>query len=286
MDGDLLAERFEANRGRLRSIAQRMLGSTTEAEDAVQEAWLRLGRADAETLNNLDAWLTTVVGRICLDVLRARASHPEAPLDVVGSVATEAADPEREAVLADSMGLALLVVLETLSPAERLSFVLHDMFAVSFDEIALIVGRSPAAARQLASRARRRVQAGPPRQDGDTDRARPIVGAFLAAARTGDFAGLLELLDPDVVMRADAAAVAMGGTAYSRGSAVVAGFFSGRARAAEAALIDGAAGLAVMMGGELRIALEFTVVDGRIRAIDAIADAELLGGLEVELLPG
>lgn len=287
-ESDVLAERFEANRPRLRSVAYRMLGSLTEADDAVQEAWLRLNRTDTSGVDNLGAWLTTVVGRVCLDMLRSRTSRREESLDAQAiepaATAGGGVDPEQEAVLADSMGLALLVVLETLTPVERLAFVLHDMFAVSFDEIAPIVGRSPAAARQLASRARRRVQAGVATPDADASRQRQIVEAFLDASRNGDFTTLLTLLDPDVVMRADRAAVRMGGSSEVHGAASVAGFFSGRAEGAVPALIDGAVGAMVIANGRTRIALNVVIARGRIIGIDAIGDPEQLRELDVAIL--
>ncbi|MGI5151183.1 sigma-70 family RNA polymerase sigma factor [Plantactinospora sp. CA-294935] len=281
---DLLAERFEANRPQLRAVAYRMLGSSAEADDAVQEAWLRLSRTDTTGVDNLGAWLTTVVGRICLDMLRSRGSRREDPLDArtVEPVATsEQADPEREAMLADSVGLALLVVLETLTPAERLAFVLHDLFAVSYDEIAPIVGRSPAASRQLASRARRRVQADAATPEADLPRQREIVDAFLTAARGGEVSTLLTLLDPDVVMRADSAAVRLGGRAELRGAQDIAGFFAGRADAARTAVVDGAPGAVVVLRGKIRFALSFIVRDGRIIGIDVVADSEQLHALDI-----
>ncbi|MEO3930396.1 sigma-70 family RNA polymerase sigma factor [Micromonosporaceae bacterium B7E4] len=281
---DLLAERFEANRPQLRAVAYRMLGSSAEADDAVQEAWLRLSRTDTTGVDNLGAWLTTVVGRICLDMLRSRGSRREDPLDArtVEPVATsDQADPEREAMLADSVGLALLVVLETLTPAERLAFVLHDLFAVSYDEIAPIVGRSPAASRQLASRARRRVQADAATPEADLPRQREIVDAFLTAARGGEVGTLLTLLDPDVVMRADGAAVRLGGRAELRGAQDVAGFFAGRADAARTAVVDGAPGAVVVLRGKIRFALSFIVRDGRIIGIDVVADSEQLHALDI-----
>ncbi|WP_432832366.1 sigma-70 family RNA polymerase sigma factor [Dactylosporangium sp. CA-092794] len=277
----LLAQRFEELRPRLRAVAHRMLGSTGEADDAVQEAWLRLNRADAAEVDNLAAWLTTVVGRICLDMLRSRTGRREEPLEPEAATADPQAGPEQEALLADSVGVALLVVLETLTPSERLAFVLHDMFAVSFDDIAVIVGRSPAAARQLASRARRRVQADPAAPAADAQRQREVVAAFLAASRGGDLAALLRLLDPDVVVRADETAARMGTAGETRGADVVAAFFSGRARAARPADIDGAAGAVVLAGGRIRIALSFTIVGGRIIGIDAVADPEQLALMEV-----
>jgi RNA polymerase sigma-70 factor (ECF subfamily) len=289
-ENDVLAERFEENRPRLRAAAYRMLGSLAEADDAVQEAWLRLSRADTSGVHNLGAWLTTVVGRVCLDLLRSRAARREESLDApaLDPVATHAGgvDPEQEALLADSVGLALLVVLETLAPAERLAFVLHDMFAVSFDEIAPIVGRSPAAARQLASRARRRVQSDAATPDADVSRQREIVDAFLAAARGGEFAALLALLDPDVVMRGDRTAARLGGFGEVHGSEPVAGFFSGRAQGALPALIDGAVGAVVVVGAEPRIAIGFTVAGGRIIGIDVVAEPEQLRALDVVILRG
>ncbi len=231
-----------------------MLGSVSEADDAVQEAWLRLSRADASEIENLGGWLTTVVARVCLDMLRSRTSRREEPLGpglpepIAGD--GDALDPEHAAVLADSVGLAMLVVLDTLPPAERLAFVLHDMFAVPFDEIAPIVGRSPDAARQLASRARRRVQGASADPVADRARQREVVEAFLAAARDGRFDALLALLDPDVVVRADRAAVQAGASEEVRGAEAVAGTFSGRARAARAALVGGAVGLVWMQQGQ------------------------------------
>jgi RNA polymerase sigma factor (sigma-70 family) len=289
-ENDLLAERFEENRPRLRAVAYRMLGSLAEADDAVQDAWLRLSRADAGGVDNLSAWLTTVVGRVCLDMLRSRTSRREESLDAhnIESLASGAGgiDPEQETLLADSVGLALLVVLETLTPVERLAFVLHDMFAASFDEIAPIVGRSPAATRQLASRARRRVQADAATPDADVLRQREIVDAFLAAARNGEFTALLTLLDPDVVMRADAAAAEMGASSEARGSAVVADFFSGRAHGILPAIIDGAVGAVVAPGGHPHIAISFAIAGGRIIGIDAVAGTEQLVELDIEILNG
>jgi RNA polymerase sigma-70 factor (ECF subfamily) len=284
---DVLAERFERDRPRLRAVAYRMLGSPAEADDAVQEAWLRLSRADTSGVDNLSAWLTTVVGRVCLDMLRSRSVRREEPLDAHTAEpppGAGAVDPEQEALLADSVGLALLVVLDTLTPAERLAFVLHDLFAVSFEEIASILGRSPAATRQLASRARRRVQADPATPDADVVRQRAVVDAFLAAARSGEFSALLTLLDPDVVMRADGAAVALGGTSEIRGSALVGGFFSGRARVAVPALIDGAVGAVVAADGQPRIAISFVITGGAIVGIDVVADPEQLRNLDIMVL--
>jgi RNA polymerase sigma factor (sigma-70 family) len=279
-----LAEKFEANRSHLRTVAYRMLGSRSEVDDAVQETWLRLSRSEAGEIENLSGWLTTVVARVCLDMLRSRKSRREEPLGP--HVPEPIANPEheQEAELADSVGTALLVVLETLTPAERLAFVLHDMFAVPFEEIAPIVGRTPAAARQLASRARRRVQGAPSAPDADVTRHRKIVDAFLAASRGGDFEALLAVLDPDVVFRADPVAVRMGGSPEIRGAAAVAETFKGRAQAAKPALIDGAVGIAVIFGGRLRIALNLTISGDRIVGIEAVADPERLRQFDLKVL--
>jgi RNA polymerase sigma-70 factor (ECF subfamily) len=265
-----------------------MLGSPTEADDAVQEAWLRLSRSDTGDVQNLGGWLTTVVARVCLNMLQSRTTRREVPLGAqlhepaaTGEVDT---DPEYEAVLADSLGLALLVVLETLTPAERVAFVLHDMFGVPFDEIAPIVARSPAAARQMASRARRRVQGSSPAPDTDLPRQQEIVDAFLAASRGGDFEALLAALDPDVVLRADSAAVRLGAASEVRGAAAVAGTFAGRAKEARLALINGAAGLVWAAGGRPRVVFGFTITDGRIVAIDVVADPERLSRLDLAIL--
>jgi RNA polymerase sigma factor (sigma-70 family) len=282
-DRDWLAERFEAHRPHLRAVAYRMLGSAAEADDAVQETWLRASRAGADEVDNLGGWLTTVVARVCLNQLRSRRSRPEAPLDdQAAELADGAADPEAEAVLADAVGPALLVVLDTLSPAERLAFVLHDLFAVPFGEIAEILGRSEAAARQLASRARRRVQ-GAEAPEGDRARQRLVVEAFLAASRKGDFEALLRLLDPRVVARADAAAVAAGAEAEVRGARAVAGAFVGRARFARPALVEGAVGAVWAPGGRPRVVFAFTVSDGRVAEIRLLADPERLA--ELDLVP-
>ncbi len=286
-DNDWLAGQFEENRRRLRAVAYRMLGSEGEAEDAVQEAWLRLNRSGASGVQNLGGWLTTVVARICLDMLRARRARREEPLgaDVPDPVASAGrAGPEHEAILADSIGPALLVVLETLAPAERVAFVLHDMFAVPFEEVASIVGRSPAAARQLASRARRRVRGASRAPGGGDTRQREIVDAFLAAARGGDFEALLALLDPQVVLRADGAAVRMGASPEVRGSRAVAETFKGRATAARPALVDGAAGAVWAVGGRPRVVFRFTIRRGRIAALELIADAARHRELDLVLL--
>ena len=276
---DWLAEQFESHRPHLNSVAYRMLGSVSEAEDAVQEAWLRLSRSDADALVNLGGWLTTVVGRVCLDMLRARRARREEypgtwlPEPIV--VDTEN-DPEQEALLADSVGLALLVVLDTLTPSERLAFVLHDMFAVPFEEIAEIVGRTPAAARQLASRARRRVQGATPAADPDLARQREVVDAFLAAARAGDFEALVEVLDPDVVFRADRGAESRRARPPVTGATAVAREILARgapfAPLAQPAIVNGAAGLVVPARGRLLAAVGFTVSGGRIVEIDIVAD--------------
>jgi RNA polymerase sigma-70 factor (ECF subfamily) len=284
---DWLAERFEESRTRLRRVAFRMLGSQSGADDAVQESWLRLSRAGTSSVENLDGWLTTVVARVCLDMLRSRTSRREEPL---GAGAPEpvasrphGTDPEHDALLADSVGLALLVVLETLAPAERVAFVLHDMFDVPFDEIAPIVDRSPAAARQLASRARRRVQ-GATVPDTDVTRQREVVDAFLAASRNGDFDALLAVLDPDVVLRADQAAVEASAESEVRGAAAVADTFSGRARVAQPALVDGAVGLVWAVGGRPRVVFGITITGGKIVEIDLIADPERLRRLDLAVL--
>jgi RNA polymerase sigma factor (sigma-70 family) len=288
-----LAERFESQRGRLRGVAYRMLGSLSEADDAVQEAWLRLSRSDEAAIENLAGWLTTVTARVCLDMLRARASRREEALDaapvrmpdpIVSSV-TGGPDPEQQALLADSVGLALLVVLETLTPAERLAFVLHDMFGVPFDDIAPIVDRSPQAARQLASRARRRVRGAPTASDADLPTQRRIVDAFLAAAREGDFEGLLAVLDPDVVLRADAGALPL--SREVRGARAVASGarqFAALASSGRPALVNGAAGLVTAPKGRPFSVLGFTIAGGLIVEIDVLADPERLRELDLTVL--
>jgi RNA polymerase sigma-70 factor (ECF subfamily) len=286
-----LTERFEENRTRLRAVAYRMLGSVSEADDAVQEAWLRLSRADTSSVENLAGWLTTVVARVCLNMLRARESRHEDPLDVhvPDPIVSSASggDPEQEALLADSVGLALLVVLESLTPAERLAFVLHDMFAVPFDEIAPMIERSPAAARQLASRARRRVQGQAPAPDPDLTRQREVVDAFLAAARDGDFDALVAVLDPDVVLRAD------GGTARARYNVVLHGARAVAEQAvlarrlapfARPALINGTAGVVAAAAGRVLSVMGFTVAHGKIAAIDVLYDPERLADLDLAVL--
>jgi RNA polymerase sigma factor (sigma-70 family) len=288
---DWLADRFEANRTHLRAVAYRMLGSVSEADDAVQESWLRLSRSQTTDVENLRAWLTTVVARVCLDMLRSRRSRREEPLDshVPEPIVSRAdgLDPEHEALLADSVGLALLVVLERLAPAERLAFVLHDMFAVPFDEIAPIVGRSPVAARQLASRARRRVRGAAPAPDADLARQREVVDAFLAAARGGDFDALLALLDPDVVLRVDRGAAPAGASQEHRGLPAVAEQVRTFARFAEfarPALVNGAAGVVVAPRGRPFAVAGFTVAGGRIVEIDLLADPARLRELDLTVL--
>jgi len=283
-----LADQFEKNRAHLRAVAYRVLGSLTEADDAVQEAWLRLSRSDSSGIDNLGGWLTTVVARVSLDMLRSRKARAEDSLDapVVERKAGPQAgpDPEQETLLANSVGLALLVILDTLAPAERLAFVLHDMFAMPFDEIAPIVGRSPEAARQLASRARRRVQGSPAPADSNVARQREVVDAFLAAARGGNLEGLLAILDPDVVLRTDSAAMRLGTTAL-RGAAVVAErAVRAGARAAQPALINGAVGLVVAPRGRLRMVLAFTIHDDKVVDIEAIADPERLQAMELNAI--
>jgi len=287
---DWLAERFEAHRAHLRAVAYRILGSPADAEDAVQEAWLRLSRSDSSQVENLGGWLTTVVARVSLTMLQSRKTRREDPagshLPEEIAASTDGAGPEHQAVLADSVGLALLVVLDTLTPAERLVFVLHDMFAMPFEEIAPIVERTPAATRQLASRARRRVQGADTTQDTDLTRRREIVQAFLAASRNGDLGALVTMLDPDVVLRADQTVVRIGAEAETRGAQAVAARFSGQARAAKLALIDGVAGLVWATGGRPRVVFSFTLSGEKITAIDLLGDPDLLGRLDVVTLPG
>jgi RNA polymerase sigma-70 factor (ECF subfamily) len=285
---DALSRQFERSRDHLRVVAYRMLGSSTEADDAVQEAWLRVTRADAAAVDNLGGWLTTIVSRVCLDMLRTRRSRGEEEL---GAHEPEPAagrrherGPEEEALLADSVGMALVVVLETLAPAERVAFVLHDMFDLTFDEIAPIVQRSPVAARQLASRARRRVRGASGSMDADRRRQREVVEAFLAASKAGDLEGLLAVLDPDVLVRGDAAAVKLSGKPEFAGAAVVAAEFKGRARAAVAGLVDGEVGVHIPVGGRMLLVFQVAFADdGRIAAIDVVGDPERLASLR--LLP-
>jgi RNA polymerase sigma-70 factor (ECF subfamily) len=291
---EILAERFEANRGHLRSVAYRMLGSQTEADDAVQEAFLRLNRAGASGVDNFAGWLTTIVARVCLDMLRERKSRREVPVDGEVEELPAADNVERDRLMSDSIGVAMLIVLETLTPAERVAFVLHDVFNLSFDEIAPVVGRSAMAARQLASRGRRRVQGAPARPEADRARQREIVGAFLAASQSGDFTALLAVLDPDVVLRADAAAVQAnvgreGMPPFApeiRGRDSVANIFRGRARAARLALVDGDAGLVFAPDGQPRLVVDFIVEDGRIAEISLIGNAERIAAIELEFAGG
>jgi RNA polymerase sigma-70 factor, ECF subfamily len=283
-----LADRFEEHRGHLRAVAYRMLGSPSDADDAVQEAWIRLSRSDSTAVENLGGWLTTVVARIALDMLRSRTSRreeaiAEVPAEVGGN-GQSGTQPEEAAMIADSLGPAMLVVLETLSPAERIAFVLHDMFAVPFDEIAPIVGRTPAATRQLASRARHRVQGADPTRAADHRRARRTVEAFLAASRNGDFGALLTLLDPDVVLSADADAVGVGASELVRGAQAVAETFSGRARAAQLALINGQPGAVWAPGGKPRVVFGFTVSGDKITGIELLANSATLAQLDLVLL--
>ena len=277
---ETLTDRFEASRPRLRAIAVRLLGSGVEADDALQEAWLRASRADCGDIDNVDGWLTTITSRICLDVLRSRtrAAARAVPADAHSLTVPS---PEEDAVVADAIGPALLVVLDTLTAAERLAFVLHDVFDVPFDEVAAIVQRSPAAARQLASRARRRVHGAGVEVD-DPQRERAVVDAFLAASRTGNFAALVDVLDPDAVFRSDASAVALGGgpgDGMLVGAGAIAEAFMGRAQTAESAVLDGVLGAVVAPGGRMLLVLEVAIENGRIVEIDAVADPERLAHL-------
>jgi RNA polymerase sigma-70 factor (ECF subfamily) len=285
-----LAEQFEQNRGRLRGVAFRMLGSLSEADDAVQEAWLRLSRSDAEEIENLGGWLTTVVSRVCLDILRSKKSRREESMEVQASapVAGDGSDPEREAVMADSVGVALLVVLDRLAPAERLAFVLHDLFGVAFDEIGRILGRSEMAARQLASRARRRVQGGGPAEiRGEKDSRRELVRRLLAALRAGDVQGMVSVLDPDFVLRVDEASMVPGGQREVHGAEVWARqaiVFSKGARFVEPVLVDGVPGMLLAPHGRLMRAVRFTFAEGRIVAMEVIGDPARLRELELAVM--
>ncbi|MFI7416519.1 RNA polymerase sigma factor SigJ [Nonomuraea sp. NPDC049684] len=289
---DFLADEFQGHRPHLKAVAYRMLGSLTEAEDAVQEAWLRLARSDAGDIDNLGGWLTTVVGRVCLDMLRARKSRREESLeerlpDPVVSLG-DAADPEQEVLLADSVGLALLVVLESLTPAERLAFVLHDMFGLPFEQIAPIVDRTPVAAKKLASRARLRVRGATPNPDPDLADQRRVVDAFLAAARGGDLAALVSVLDPGVLLRADGGMLA-GGLKVLGGVAAVAGQLATFQRMATSAttrpaLVNGLAGLVNTIDDELISVMSFTISDGRIATIDILSDPDRLARLDLSRL--
>lgn len=282
MNTDQLAVQFQAHRPQLHAVAYRMLGSRAEAEDAVQESWLRLTRSDVDAIDNLGGWLTTVTGRICLDLLRLRVTRGEQPLvrlpDPILSPA-DGSDPEHEALLADSLGLALLVVLQTLNPAERLAFILHDMFAVPFDQISLIIDRSPDATKMLASRARRRIQGSAPILDPDLTRQREVVDAFLAAARGSDFEALLAILDPDVVLRTDGGLTRSELTAVIRGAATVgarAMMFASLADTSQPMLVNGAAGIVATAGGQALSLMAFTVSNGRIVEINVLTDPERL----------
>lgn len=292
-----LTERFEENRPRLRAVAYRMLGSLSEAEDAVQEAWLRLHRSDAAAVENLGGWLTTVVSRVCLDVLRSRRSRREEPMGAEAAEPSaargEGADPEGEAVLADSVGVALLVVLDTLAPAERLAFVLHDLFALPFEEIGPIVGRSPEAARQLASRARRRVRGAPAPPDAGRARQRELVEAFVRAARAGDLEGLLAVLDPDAVVRIEAAAridappSEVGQPREVRGASAWVRQFVALSRglhSVQLALIDGSVGLIHAPRGKLSRVLAFTTTNAKVTRVEVIADPARLRELDIAVL--
>ncbi|MFI7367392.1 sigma-70 family RNA polymerase sigma factor [Streptomyces sp. NPDC050149] len=288
-DRTALAERFEADRSHLKAVAYRMLGSASEADDAVQESWLRASQADVSEVRNLTGWLTTVVGRVCLNMLRSRRTHHEEPLDTYDRApgSGEGHDPEQEALLADSVGLALLVVLDRLAPAERLAFVLHDMFAVPFAEIGPLLDRSPDTARQLASRARRRVKGGTTSADADPSRRRQVVEAFLFASRAGDFEALVALLHPDVVLHADPSVIPTPEPVVVRGAHTVAKgamAATGRALFTGVALVNGQAALAMAPHGRLRLVLGFTLVDGLITVIDVVADPDRIAGLDIGVL--
>jgi RNA polymerase sigma factor (sigma-70 family) len=288
VDEGWVLEQFEASRPRLRGVAYRMLGSRAEAEDAVQDTWLRLDRTDPAGIDNLGGWLTTVLARVCLDRLRSRTARRESPetddLEHAAPLDDGDADPAQQAVLADSVGAALLVVLDALGPAERVAFVLHDVFAVPFDDIAEIVGRTPEATRQLASRARRRVQGSSPMTDVDLVQHREVVDAFLRAAQGGDFETLVQLLAPDVVLRPDAAALSMGSLTETTGAMEVATMLAGGARAGRRAVVDGLASIAWAPGGRVRGFVEFTIVDGRIVALDVTGDHARIERADIVLL--
>ena len=293
MDNDLVAQ-FDASRPRLHAVAYRMLGSLAEAEDAVQETWIRLSRSDARSIDNLGGWLTTVISRVCLGWLRTRGTHPEEPLAEDDDPEHGVSGPEAEAVIADAMGPALLMVLETLTPSERLAFVLHDLFAVPFDDIAPIVDRSPAAARQLASRARRRLQGSDEAHSGDRRRQQEVVEAFLAASRLGDFDALVALLDPEAILRVDRAAIRASAAnrqrgapllaSRVRGSRAIADILAGRAQAAQVALIDGMPGAVWAPGGKPRALFVFRVVVGAIVEIEIVTDPGTVAEVSVQML--
>lgn len=290
MESELLAERFEANRARLQAVAYRLLGSASEADDAVQEAWLRLSRSDASEVENLSGWLTTVVSRVCLDMLRSRRTRREEPLALDGELIPDTTDPEREAILAESVGFAMQAVVQRLAPAERVAFVLHDVFGVPFEEIAGIIGRTPVAARQLASRGRKRIQGESEHgRAADLSRQREIVEAFFRASRDGDLQALLAVLDPGVVLRLDETALRMGTrtgwiTSGLRGATAVAEKFNGSAQAAQVALLDGMPGGVWIGGGRPVVVFAFTVRDGKVAEIRLEADAERLDGMKIEVL--
>jgi RNA polymerase sigma-70 factor (ECF subfamily) len=287
-----LAERFEENRPHMLAVAHRMLGSRSEAEEAVQEAWVRLSRADPAAIANLRGWLTTVVARLCLDILRGRKTRREEPLGPEAEAVAAPGDAERDALMAESVGVAMLVLLERLSPAERIAFVLHDMFNLPFDDIAPIIGRSTMATTQLASRARRRIQGSPSIEVTDYSRQRELVAAFHAASRNGDFAALLAVLDPAVVLHADEAAVTVsranagrGAPQFAselRGSDAVARTFKGQAGGAQSALVDGVPGLVYAPGGKVLSVMEFSIADGRIKEVNVIVDAAMIATLDLE----
>jgi RNA polymerase sigma-70 factor (ECF subfamily) len=279
----ILAAEFETHRPHLRAVAVRILGSDAEADDVVQEAWLRLRGVETDTLEHLGGWLTTVTARLCLDRLRMRSARREEPIPDELSESVAASDPESEALLSDSVGAALSVVLDTLSPPERVAFVLHDVFALAFAEIGEVLGRSPNAAKQLASRARARLRGAPLPADGDLGERRAVVDAFLAASRAGDLAGLVAILDPEIVMRADAAAVGMGAGADVRGADAVAGIFSGRALEARPALVDGSVGIVWAPGDSPRVVWELEIEAGAITRIDMLATPETLADLDLHL---
>jgi RNA polymerase sigma-70 factor (ECF subfamily) len=280
-----LGQLFESERDHLRAVAYRMLGSTTEADDAVQETWLRLNRSDADSIENLGGWLTTVTARVCLDMLRSRKSRREESIDADLTEPVADSSPEQEALLADSVGVALLVMLDTLTPAERLAFVMHDMFDVSFEEIGSVIGRSPQAARQLASRARRRVRGADKEQHSDLNRERKVVDSFLAALRAGDFEGLLAVLDPDVLVRVDipgrpgVPAEVRGAADWARGAVA----YSQLARSVQPALVNGSPGLVFAPGGRLTRVLIFTVVGVKIVEFEVVANPERLAQLNLSL---
>ncbi len=283
---NFLAQQFESQRRHLQAVAVRMLGSAAEADDAVQEAWLRMSRADCEAVHNLGGWMTTIVARICLDMLRSRKTRGEQSYDAEPPTPTATAndgDPDQRALL-ESVGLALLVLLDTLTPAERVAFVLHDMFDLGFDEIAPIIGRTSVATRQLASRARRRVQGVPVADEHDRGRRQAIAEAFLAASKDGDFQALLAALDPNIVFRADAVAAKMGGEQEVRGAEAVAKLFSGRAQAAALAFIDGELGITVAPKGKLLLILALTFDGDRVSSIEAVADRSSLAEMQITAL--